>query len=56
VKEMKRLYKAGETFMVFNYSLPRTGPDTPFNKNKSEYWAQPYDEYPDKPLGENGHK
>ena len=53
---MKRLEKAGETFIVFNYSLPRSGPDTPFNKNKSEHWALPYDDDPDTPVGEKGHK
>lgn len=55
-KEMKRLERAGETFMVFNYSLPRSGPDTPFNKNKSKHWAPPYDEDTDKPAGEKGYK
>ncbi len=55
-KEIKRLEKAGETFIVFNYSLPRSGPDTPFNKNKSKHWAPPYDVDQNKPLGEKGHK
>ena len=55
-KEMKRLEKSGETFIVFNYSLPRSGPDTPFNKNKSKHWAPPYDDDTDKPAGEKGYK
>jgi|GEM_PF-680461 len=55
-KEMKRLERNGETFMVYNYSLPRSGPDTPFNKKKSKHWAPPYDDDSDKLLGENGHK
>jgi hypothetical protein len=55
-KEMKRLDKAGEPYMLYNGSLPRSGSDTPFNKNKSENWAPPYDDDPDIPVGKGGHK
>lgn len=56
VKEMDRLRKAGEPYMVYNGSLPRSGSDTSFSKKKSEHWAPPYDDDPDQPLGGNGHK
>ena len=55
-KEMDRLDKAGEPYMVYNGSSPRSGPDTPFNKNKSKHWAPPYDDDPDTPVGKGGHK
>ena len=55
-KEINRLRETGEPYMLYNYSLPRSGPDTPFNKNKSEHWAPPYDDDPDTPVGKGGHK
>lgn len=56
IKEIKRLDNANEPYMLFNYSLPRSGPDTPFNKNKSKHWAPSYNEDSDLPVSDGGHK
>ena len=54
--EFKLLRKTGEPYIIFNHSLPRKGPDAPFNENKSKYWAPSYDDDTDTPNGKDGHK
>jgi len=55
-KEITRLTKLGLQYMLYNYSLPRSGNDTPFKETKSKQWAPAYDEDTDLPLGKKGYK
>lgn len=55
-KEVNRLNRLGLPYMLYNYSLPREGDDTPFNESKSKHWAPSYDEDTDCPLGKDGFK
>lgn len=56
LNEIAKLKKAGKTYIIYNRSLPRSGPDTPFSKSKSTKWAPAYDDDPDLPWGKMGHK
>lgn len=54
--EIIRLRAKGEPFMVYNFSRPRRGPDSPFNESKAKNWAPAYDDDTDMPWRKDGHK